>query len=30
VSHKMGLHCAVANELPPSIELAYDGLVISA
>lgn len=29
VSHKMGLHCEVANELPPSIELAYDGLVIS-
>lgn len=30
LSHKMGLHSEVSKDLPPSIELAYDGLVISA
>ena len=29
ISHKMGLHSEVAQELPPSIELSYDGLVIT-
>jgi phosphoribosyl 1,2-cyclic phosphate phosphodiesterase len=30
ISHKLGLHKHVAEELPPNIELAYDGLVVSA
>jgi len=30
ISHKLGLHKQVAEELPENIELAYDGLVISA
>ncbi|MBL7698483.1 MAG: MBL fold metallo-hydrolase [Chitinophagaceae bacterium] len=29
LSHQMGLHDEVSKELPPKIELAYDGLVIS-
>ncbi len=28
ISHKMGLHKTVLEELPPTIELAYDGLEI--
>ena len=28
ISHKMGLHSEVENELPPNIRLAYDGLKI--
>ncbi|MFN3850886.1 MAG: MBL fold metallo-hydrolase [Spirosomataceae bacterium] len=28
ISHKMGLHADVSNELPPNIRLAYDGLKI--
>jgi phosphoribosyl 1,2-cyclic phosphate phosphodiesterase len=27
-SHQLGLHAAIQNELPPNIELAYDGLKI--
>jgi phosphoribosyl 1,2-cyclic phosphate phosphodiesterase len=30
ISHKLGLHKQVADELPENIELAYDGLVVSA
>ncbi len=30
ISHKLGLHKQVAGELPDHIELAYDGLVVSA
>lgn len=29
ISHQMGLHREVCNDLPEGIELAYDGLVIS-
>src|SRR5690606_9487613 len=29
MSHQMGLHEEVNNELPDRVELAYDGLVIS-
>ncbi|MEQ9415367.1 MAG: MBL fold metallo-hydrolase, partial [Cyclobacteriaceae bacterium] len=29
LSHKMGLHNEVSKDLPPTIELSYDGLVIS-
>jgi phosphoribosyl 1,2-cyclic phosphate phosphodiesterase len=29
MSHKMGLHKEVENNLPPSIRLAYDGLTLS-
>ncbi|MFO7852968.1 MAG: MBL fold metallo-hydrolase [Bacteroidota bacterium] len=28
ISHQMGLHSDVSKELPPDIELAYDGLVL--
>lgn len=28
ISHQMGLHSEVSEELPPNAELAYDGLVI--
>jgi phosphoribosyl 1,2-cyclic phosphate phosphodiesterase len=28
ISHQMGLHGEVNNELPPNIQLAYDGLQI--
>ena len=30
ISHKMGLHQAVSEELPANVELAYDGLSIDA
>lgn len=29
ISHRMGLHSAVDNELPPNVRLAHDGLKIS-
>ena len=29
ISHKLGLHSDVENELPPSVHLAYDGLQIA-
>ena len=29
LSHQMGLHEEINNELPDRVELAYDGLVIS-
>ena len=29
ISHQMGLHAQVSNELPTGIHLAYDGLTIS-
>lgn len=29
ISHKLGLHVDVENELPPSVHLAYDGLQIT-
>jgi len=29
ISHTMGLHCDVQNELPDNVSLAYDGLTIS-
>jgi phosphoribosyl 1,2-cyclic phosphate phosphodiesterase len=28
ISHKLGLHAAVESELPPTVKLAYDGLVL--
>jgi phosphoribosyl 1,2-cyclic phosphate phosphodiesterase len=28
ISHKLGLHAEVSQELPPGIELAFDGLVV--
>jgi len=28
ISHQLGLHEVVNRELPPGIELAYDGLVL--
>lgn len=30
ISHNMGLHGEVSKELPPNIELAYDGLILEA
>jgi phosphoribosyl 1,2-cyclic phosphate phosphodiesterase len=30
ISHQMGLHDAVNKELPPHIQLAYDGMVLKA
>lgn len=30
ISHKMGLHKNVSEELPPNVELAFDGLSINA
>ncbi len=30
ISHNMGLHDEVTNELPPNVMLAYDGLSITA
>jgi phosphoribosyl 1,2-cyclic phosphate phosphodiesterase len=29
ISHQLGLHCDVMQELPPNVFLAYDGLVIN-
>jgi len=29
ISHMMGLHAAVQQELPPQVFLAYDGLSLS-
>jgi len=29
LSHQMGLHAEVSNELPTGVELAYDGLVLN-
>jgi phosphoribosyl 1,2-cyclic phosphate phosphodiesterase len=29
ISHMMGLHAAVQQELPPNVFLAYDGLSLS-
>jgi phosphoribosyl 1,2-cyclic phosphate phosphodiesterase len=28
ISHKLGLHAVIENELPPHVHLAYDGLVL--
>jgi phosphoribosyl 1,2-cyclic phosphate phosphodiesterase len=28
LSHQMGLHHRIENELPPGMHLAYDGLVV--
>lgn len=30
ISHQMGLHAEISKELPPEIELAYDGLKITS
>jgi phosphoribosyl 1,2-cyclic phosphate phosphodiesterase len=30
ISHQMGLHDAINKELPPHIQLAYDGMVLKA
>ena len=29
ISHKLGLHKQVEKELPPTIDLAYDGLCVT-
>jgi len=29
ISHKLGLHKEISNELPLNVELAYDGLTVS-
>ncbi|HET6225815.1 MAG TPA: MBL fold metallo-hydrolase, partial [Bacteroidia bacterium] len=29
ISHQLGLHAVVSNELPEGVELAYDGLKIN-
>jgi len=28
ISHQMGLHSEISQELPPNVELAYDGMVV--